>query len=591
MHKDFQKIVKIIIKIYAFYGFLCLLNEKKIINIDNIINESSYQKDFNFSQYKAYYKVLVIFYPDNYTNKICDSNPYNKINLNYLLIEKQVKLAKNHGIFGFGVVYNWLDYIYNGDLIYSVFSCLNELNFPFFIILIFNLNYDNQIQNSLIQNNIYNKTQSTLLLKTIINYFKSSIYIKYKGKPILGIYNSSSIKYLYIRDIRQYEKKYNITNSFIISIEEGTSNTTDEVDCEVEFLSHKKFYKSDIYLKYFYNFYYYSLLKNENNIVKPILNFFIINGCKPEKFYIIFKKYLNLAINVNVEFILFNAWNNYLDKFYLQPNDEFGFSYLNYFSKAIFNLNYEFINDLSSLNDNCKIAVQVHLFYDDLIEYIINKTNNIPTKFDLYISITSNQIYSNLEKYINKYSNCSHYQILIVENRGRDVLPFLNQMKSLLNNYKYICHMHSKKTKQNPELGFLWRNYLFNNLLGNVQIVREILNDFENNEKIGFIYPESFYRIIYHLPILFADTKKWMNFLFDKLFPNYQIGHLSNFPAGNMFWAKVNAIYQIFEYNFTEYFPYEEDQIEKTIMHAIERIWLYLVKINGYYYKIIFKQF
>ena len=229
---------------------------------------------------------------------------------------------------------------------------MNELNFPFFIILIFNLNYDNQIQNSLIQNNIYNKTQSTLLLKTIINYFKSSIYIKYKGKPILGIYNSSSIKSLYIRDIRQYEKKYNITNSFIISIEEGTSNTTDEVDCEIEFLSHKKFYKSDIYLKYFYNFYYYSLIKNENNIVKPILNFFIINGCKPEKFYIIFKKYLNLAINVNVEFILFNAWNNYLDKFYLEPNNEFGFSYLNYFSKAIFNLNDEFIYDLSSLNNN-----------------------------------------------------------------------------------------------------------------------------------------------------------------------------------------------------------------------------------------------
>ena len=97
--------------------------------------------------------------------------------------------------------------------------------------------------------------------------------------------------------------------------------------------------------------------------------------------------------------------------------------------------------------------------------------------------------------------------------------------------------MHSKKTKQNHETRYLWRNYLFNNLLGNVQIVREMLNDFENNEKIGFIYPESFYRIIYLLPILFTDTKKWMDFLFDKLFPNYQIGHLSNFPAGNMFWT------------------------------------------------------
>ena len=45
MHKDFQKIVKIIIKIYVFYGFLCLLHEKKIINIDNIINSN---KNFNF---------------------------------------------------------------------------------------------------------------------------------------------------------------------------------------------------------------------------------------------------------------------------------------------------------------------------------------------------------------------------------------------------------------------------------------------------------------------------------------------------------------------------------------------------------------
>ena len=185
----------------------------------------------------------------------------------------------------------------------------------------------------------------------------------------------------------------------------------------------------------------------------------------------------------------------------------------------------------------------------------------------------------------------NHYQILIVENRGRDVLPFLNQMKNIINNYKYICHMHSKKTQKNPEIGFLWRNYLFNNLLGDVKIVSEILNDFESNEKIGFLFPESFFKIVYHLPIVLKDTKNWMDFLFDKLFPNYQIGHLLNFPAGNMFWAKVNAIFQIFTYNFTEYFPNEEDQIEKTIMHAIERIWLYLVKINGFYYKIIFKIF
>ena len=468
---------------------------------------------------------------------------------------------------------------------------MNELNFPVFIIVSFNLNYENQKEKYLIRNIIYNKTESINLITNLIGFFKSQNYIKFRGKPILGIYNSPSIKSYLIRDIRQFEKKNDIMNIFIISIENSKENITDEADCTVEFPSPKIVFKNDINLKYFYNFYFYDLFKNGNNLSKPILGFFISNGCQPEKFYIIFKNYLNLIIKENLGFILFNAWNNYLEKFYLEPNNEFGFSYLNYFSKAIFNLNYELIYDLNSLNNISKIAVQVHLFYDDLIEYIINKTNNIPAKFDLYISITSNQIHNNLEKYINKYSNCNRYQILIVENRGRDVLPFLNQMKNLLNNYKYICHMHSKKTQKHPETGFLWRNYLFNNLLGDVKIVSEILNDFESNEKIGFIFPESFFRIVYNLPILFKDTKKWMDFIIDKLFPNYQIGQLSNFPAGNMFWAKVDAIFQIFTYNFTEYFPKEEDQVEKTIMHAIERIWLYLVKINGFYYKIIFKIF
>ena len=56
-----------------------------------------------------------------------------------------------------------------------------------------------------------------------------------------------------------------------------------------------------------------------------------------------------------------------------------------------------------------------------------------------------------------------------------------------------------------------------------------------------------------------------------------------------MFWARIDAIHQIFKIKFTNKFPEELGQLNKTIMHAIERIWLYLVKLNGYYYKVIFK--
>lgn len=293
----------------------------------------------------------------------------------------------------------------------------------------------------------------------------------------------------------------------------------------------------------------------------------------------------------NDSFLLFNAWNDYQENSYLEPNKKMGFAYLNYLSKAIFNIeNYNFYH-LETLKNKCKIAIQVHIFYEDLIEEIINKTNNIPVKFDLLITITSTKIYNSLEYYIKQFSKANKFEILIVENKGRDILPFLSQIKGKFKNYKYLCHIHTKKSHTAPQIGLLWRNYLFKNLLGSDKIISEILYDFEKNRKLGFIFPETFYRILKHFYNLTNGTRKWISFLFSKLFPNYEIGEPLNFPAGNMFWAKINAIHQIFTYDFGEYFPKENDQINDTIMHGIERIWLYLVKFNKFSYKTIFKFF
>ena len=56
-----------------------------------------------------------------------------------------------------------------------------------------------------------------------------------------------------------------------------------------------------------------------------------------------------------------------------------------------------------------------------------------------------------------------------------------------------------------------------------------------------------------------------------------------------MILAKIKAIYQMF--NIRLKFPEKLGQMNETIMHAIERLWLYLVKLNGYYYKTTFKYY
>ena len=79
-----------------------------------------------------------------------------------------------------------------------------------------------------------------------------------------------------------------------------------------------------------------------------------------------------------------------------------------------------------------------------------------------------------------------------------------------------------------------------------------------------------------------------MNYIIKKIFPGHQVGKILNFPAGDMFWAKVDAIHQVFEKKFSKKFSIESAQVGDTFAHGIERIWVYVSKLNNYYYKTIF---
>ena len=100
---------------------------------------------------------------------------------------------------------------------------------------------------------------------------------------------------------------------------------------------------------------------------------------------------------------------------------------------------------------------------------IIQKLNNISAKYDLYISTISEEKMVLIEKYLLN-SNATNYEIKVFENKGRDVLPFLMQMKKKLKNYKYICHIHTKKSNHKSLLGENWRNYIYSNLFGSEEI-------------------------------------------------------------------------------------------------------------------------
>ena len=195
---------------------------------------------------------------------------------------------------------------------------------------------------------------------------------------------------------------------------------------------------------------------------------------------------------------------------------------MEYFSLilGIINLPYKdnFFNFIYLKNKKI-IAIQVHLFYIDLLPEIINKTNNIPFLYDLFITIVSPVNKEYIEENLKNYSKANKFEVLTVENKGRDVLL-----------------MHIKG---------------------------------ENNLESS--------NMRYHRPNI-----KYMNYILNN-FGNFKIGEKLIFPNGNMFWAKIKSIHQMFEIVSKIKFPDEDNQINGTILHAIERIWIYIVKINKYY--------
>ena len=178
-------------------------------------------------------------------------------------------------------------------------------------------------------------------------------------------------------------------------------------------------------------------------------------------------------------------------------------------------------------------------------------------------------------------SKATLFEIRILPNRGRDVLPLLIQLKNVIKKYKYFCHIHTKKSFH-IDFGESWRNYLYYNLLGNDEIISEILTEFEKYYNLGFIYPEPYYKVLNEFgKSKFDSNYNCMNFIINKIFQNVQISrNYFDFPEGNMFWARISAIYQIFELNIKNCFPKEGGELNSTIMHCIERIWIYLVKLN-----------
>ena len=156
----------------------------------------------------------------------------------------------------------------------------------------------------------------------------------------------------------------------------------------------------------------------------------------------------------------------------------------------------------------------------------------------------------------------------------------MKELKNIKNKKLPILHIHTKKSPHEKALKN-WGKDTLSKLIFNQKNVLSIIEILEKT-KIGIVYPD--------FPEIIKNRINWgYNFKTASLILNdlnipIDVNDFLLFPAGSMMWFKFDSIKQILNYDNDDLFQEEAGQEDGTTAHAIERLFFFLCKSNGYDY-------
>jgi predicted HAD superfamily hydrolase len=233
------------------------------------------------------------------------------------------------------------------------------------------------------------------------------------------------------------------------------------------------------------------------------------------------------------------------------------------------------------------LAIQLHLYYEDLLDEFAAALSNIPVRFDLYISIRdrgadNSKHQSEITEKCRTIPNLNQIFVRPTENRGRDIAPMYVLFGKELETYRYVLHLHSKKSLYTGKEQEDWRQFSVKTLIGSKEAAGRLLRLMENHPEIGLAYPERYEGMAAEAYGWLSDEKKGKEFLESLGIPFS--GGIFLYPAGSFFLVRNAAIRQIWGRHLTyEDFDEEEGQTDGTLAHVLERAISKISRFNGFH--------
>ena len=544
---------------------------------------------------------------------------YYDLRIQDVMIE-QAKVAKNYGITAFSYYFYWFDgtvlmetplqnMLDNKDI--DIEFCLTWANENW------SRRWDGQ-ENDILISQKHSEEDSEKFIRYLIKYFKDPRYIKIDGKPILIIYRINIIPNIKITiDIwNNILKSEGFDGLYLICAQTFGIKDPNEFYCNaaVEFPPHTiisgeinnslkivnhnfsgKIYSYEqivenavIMEEPEYKKYRTAMLSWDNTARKQnnshIMHGFSIQRYKQWLENIISNVFSNSKYGENEKLIFINAWNEWAEGTHLEPDRRYGFQYL----KSTYDVikNYAINNYLSpeAFKKKNEIAIVIHLHYIDVWDEVKSNISDALKKIkcDIHVSVT------NIQAYLLVKKDFPGANIMLVENRGRDIYPFIKILKFIISlDYKILCKIHGKKSVYRND-GDVIRGELIKGLIGTHASVEELINAFNENPKLGLMLPRKY--LLNHTDLNMTFDHKLVGELSNQL---EIIFSYDQFPAGSMYWVRPQAIIQLLKLSSGKNFELESGLVDGTAAHGVERLIANLVKSNGYQvlgYEIIEKE-
>lgn len=285
--------------------------------------------------------------------------------------------------------------------------------------------------------------------------------------------------------------------------------------------------------------------------------------------------------------IFINAWNEWAEGAYLEPDQRYGYAYLEATRKAL---------QLSTLalseqpvkceargestsaphGSTPRLWVVIHAYFPELLEEIFARLSQWTMPHAIMLTVPQER-YEAVSDQITRHKVVG--ECLVCENRGRDILPFLQAARMLRGRgAEVILKLHTKKSVHRVD-GDAWRGDLVAKLLAPEVPVR-ILADFEADPNLGLVGPSGH---VASLDYFWKDNERIVRRIMGSLGVTNLTPEKERFVAGSMFYARLGALRPLLDLPIAARdFEPERGQVDGTLAHAIERCFTLVCGSAGY---------